>query len=109
MMRAAVAGVACRVRRRPSRLAYLGLPIVAFLASSSAALGATGALTPAGCIADPISNTDGCGQTTPGLGGAYSVALSADGTSVYVAAFNDNAIVRFDRDTTTGALTPSGC
>ena len=38
--------------------------------------------------------------------------MSADGRSVYAATgeeLSDNAIVRFDRDTTTGALTPAGC
>src|SRR5207247_2197630 len=98
------------VSRSIARVRYLGFALaVALLASATAAFASTGALTPAGCIADPISNADGCPQTAPGLGGAYSVAVSADGKSVYAAGINDNAIVRFDRDTTSGALTPSDC
>ena len=68
----------------------------------------TGALTPAGCIAD-AGDAAGCGTTQQGLGSADSVAVSPDGRSVYVASYGDDAIVRFDRNTTTGALTPAGC
>src|SRR3954454_5961405 len=69
---------------------------------------ATGALTARGCVAD-AGDAAGCGGTQQGLGGAAGVAVSPDGKSVYVASFNDRAIVRFDRDTTTGALTARGC
>lgn len=69
----------------------------------------TGALRPNGCIADPANNPDDCGRTAKGLGDAARVAVSADGKSVYVASQSDNAIVRFRRDRTTGALTPKGC
>jgi DNA-binding beta-propeller fold protein YncE len=68
----------------------------------------TGALTPQGCIAD-VGNAAGCGATQPGLGGPDGVAVSPDGKSVYVAGFTDDAVVRFDRDPATGALTPQGC
>ena len=68
----------------------------------------TGALTPAGCVAD-AGDAAGCGTTQQGLDGACSVAVSPDGRSVYVAGTEDDAIVRFDRNTTTGALTPAGC
>jgi DNA-binding beta-propeller fold protein YncE len=37
------------------------------------------------------------------------LAISPDGKSVYAAAFIDDAVVVFDRDTTTGALSPAGC
>src|SRR6266511_874667 len=67
----------------------------------------TGALTGAGCIQD-VGKAD-CGTNTQGLHGAYGVAVSPDNKSVYVASAQDNAIVRFDRDTTTGALTGQGC
>ena len=70
----------------------------------------SGALTPAGCIED--AGLDGCGvgtaNETPGLDGIRGVAVSPDGTSVYVASFADSAIVRFDR-APDGALTPVGC
>ncbi len=67
----------------------------------------TGALTPAGCVQD-VGKTD-CGPTQQGLAGATGVAVSPDGTSVYVASVSDSAIVRFTRDISTGALTPAGC
>jgi DNA-binding beta-propeller fold protein YncE len=70
----------------------------------------TGAITQpaatAGCISD-----DGSGPCADGHGliGAWSVGLSPDGKNVYVASFNGKAVVRLDRDTTTGALTePAG-
>jgi DNA-binding beta-propeller fold protein YncE len=69
---------------------------------------AAGALTPQGCIAD-VGDAAGCGATQEGLDEAEDVAVSADGKSVYVASNTDGAIVRFDRDTSTGALTPRGC
>ncbi len=68
----------------------------------------TGALTHQGCIMD-TGGTAGCARTENGLGGAWGVAVSPDGKSVYVASFSDKAIVRFERDTTTGALNPQGC
>ena len=69
----------------------------------------TGTLTPAGCIDDNDTGTDTCAQSADGLDGAQSVAVSADGKSVYVAAEGDGALVRFDRDPETGSLTPAGC
>ena len=68
----------------------------------------TGALTPQGCIAD-VGDLAGCGATQQGLDGAFDVAVSPDGKSVYVASSGDDAIVRFDRNTTNGALIPQGC
>jgi DNA-binding beta-propeller fold protein YncE len=69
----------------------------------------TGAITPQGCIDDNDTGTDVCAQSADGLAGARSVVVSPDGTSVYVASSGDEAVVRFDRNTTTGALTPQGC
>jgi fibronectin-binding autotransporter adhesin len=69
----------------------------------------TGALTPAGCVDDVNGGADTCGQTVHGLGGASSINVSADGRSVYVASGTDDAVVRLDRNTTNGALTPRGC
>ena len=69
---------------------------------------ASGTLTPKGCI-DDVGGND-CGiETTDGLGGAFSVAVSPDGESVYVASLTDDAVVRFDRNTNNGKLTPRGC
>jgi DNA-binding beta-propeller fold protein YncE len=68
---------------------------------------ADGTLTPAGCIED-IGATAGCGSQAAGLGGAFGVAVSPDGKSVYVAAQNDMTVVRFNR-AADGALTPAGC
>ncbi len=45
-------------------------------------------------------NTNG----VDGLNGAISVAASLDGSSVYVAGFNDNAIAQFDRSLSNGQL-----
>src|SRR5439155_25818790 len=44
-----------------------------------------------------------------GLDGPRELALSSDGTSLYAASTGDDAIARFERDTTTGALTYKGC
>jgi len=57
----------------------------------------TGALT---FVAAHRSDVDG----VEGLDGPHSVALSADGKFVYVAAFFDDAISVFARDTDTGAI-----
>jgi DNA-binding beta-propeller fold protein YncE len=70
---------------------------------------ATGALTPRGCVDDRGSAAEDCAQSTLGLGGARSVAVSADSRSVYATGFNDDAVVGFERITTTGALVSQGC
>src|SRR5207249_763425 len=64
----------------------------------------SGALNPRGCIGDIDNNPDGCAQTAAGLANARSVVVTADGKSVYAASVDDNAIVRFTRNTTSGAL-----
>lgn len=69
---------------------------------------ASGALTPRSCVSDP-NDLPGCGVTAAGLWDASSVAVSPDGRSVYVTGYRNSALVRFDRDTATGALTPRGC
>ena len=58
---------------------------------------ATGALTPKGCVEDDSGGGE-CAQTSDGLTGAASVALSPDGTSLYAATQFDDAIVQFLRD-----------
>lgn len=82
---------------------------ITLLSTAAAALASTGALTPKSCVADPDNNPGGCAQTTPGLDDTQFVAVSADGRSVYAGGYADNAVVRFKRDRTTGALTPRGC
>lgn len=71
----------------------------------------TGALTPQDCVDDDDDGQgpDNCAQTADGLDGVGAVAVSPDGRSVYAASVNDDAVVRFDRDAGTGALTPQGC
>lgn len=82
---------------------------LASIALGATALGATGDLNPQGCIDDTDTGADTCFQTARGLDGSQSVAVSPDGASVYVAASDADAIVRFDRDPATGDLTPMGC
>ena len=83
--------------------------LLACLVIAGTALAATGDLTVRGCIDDNDSGPDTCANSTDGLGGTTDVAVSADGKSVYVTSNSDDAIVRFNRNTTTGALTPQGC
>src|SRR4029077_21111665 len=73
--------------------------------------GVTGELGSLGCIDDNDSpqGPDTCGQSTDGLDGANSVAVSPEGKSVYVASREDDAVVRFNRNLTTGGLTPVDC
>ena len=72
---------------------------------------ADGAITPVGCFEDV--GLSGCGAgaaaDVPGLNGARGIAISPDGSSVYVgSSVVDAAIVRFTR-ASDGALTPAGC
>jgi DNA-binding beta-propeller fold protein YncE len=69
----------------------------------------TGALTPQDCVADVGRNDDDCATTAKGLYVPRGVAVSRDGGSVYVTTQEDQSIVRFDRNTTSGSLTPKGC
>jgi 6-phosphogluconolactonase (cycloisomerase 2 family) len=82
---------------------------------------ATGGLTYQGCITGETQSgptgTNACTQiasATPagensGLDLLQSVAVSADGASVYTASIGDDAVARFDRDPATGALTYQDC
>ena len=73
----------------------------------------------AGCIADDrdggVADLPAHSECTPGQGlnGAADVAVSPDGTSVYVASDDSHAIAAFRRDLLAGALTqlpgPAGC
>ncbi len=70
--------------------------------------------TTTGAIAQP-AGTAGCISETGagpcadghGLDGPYGVAVSADGKSVYVTSYVTNAVVRLNRNTTTGAISPA--
>jgi 6-phosphogluconolactonase (cycloisomerase 2 family) len=79
------------------------------LVTAAAAVAATGALTPKGCIGDSASNPDSCAKTTKGLRQPEAVTVSPDGRSVYVAGSNSNDVVTFKRSNKGGALKPMGC
>jgi DNA-binding beta-propeller fold protein YncE len=61
----------------------------------------TGALSELGCL----SSSDPDCNTATALRGAYGVAVSPDGRSVYVAALWDDAVAAFARDPSSGHLT----
>jgi DNA-binding beta-propeller fold protein YncE len=71
----------------------------------------TGAITQPAGTTGCISET-GAGSCADGhalANGADSVAVSANGASVYVASYPNNAVLRLTRNTTTGAITqPAG-
>jgi len=69
----------------------------------------SGVLTPRACIGDNDSGGAACAQTTDGLDGIQSIAVSPDGASVYAAGSLDDAVVRLNRNPANGALTPKGC
>ena len=75
----------------------------------STATPTTGALSAAGCVDDHDSGADACEGSVAGLDGAFSLSVSADGLSVYVAALDDDAVVTFARGADDGALTSQGC
>src|SRR4051794_1853196 len=68
-----------------------------------------GRLTPRGCIEDSDQLAPVCSKVTQGLESVEALAVSDDGRSVYVVSGFDNAIVRFSRNTHTGALKAKGC
>jgi 6-phosphogluconolactonase (cycloisomerase 2 family) len=70
----------------------------------------TGALSPAGCVDDNDAGAgeDLCAQSTNGLAGVTALAISSDGNSLYAAAEEDDAIVRFAR-ANDGSISPQGC
>lgn len=63
-----------------------------------------GSLTVNEVWADEGSAISGA-NTQDGLGGAVHMVISSDGASLYVTAASDSALVVFNRNTTTGALT----
>jgi 6-phosphogluconolactonase (cycloisomerase 2 family) len=84
--------------------------IAAFTSNAVAVLSrntSTGALTQLSGTAGCVSETGDSGACADGvaLAGAQGVAVSADGLDVYVAANTSDAVVVFERNPTTGALT----
>jgi 6-phosphogluconolactonase (cycloisomerase 2 family) len=75
----------------------------------------SGKLKPKGCVDDndtgtnPSQGEDACAQSADGLAGASAMVISDDGKSLYVVGEIDDAVVRFDRNKSTGALNPVGC
>jgi DNA-binding beta-propeller fold protein YncE len=73
--------------------------------------GTGGALTYMGCVGNTGGKVNGpasCSRTAEGLETPRGIAVSPDGTSVYVVGFTSNAVVEFER-TATGELVPRGC
>lgn len=68
----------------------------------------TGVLTPSGCFMDAPPEGGPC-KKLDGIVGASAMALSPDGKSVYMASSGSSTLVTFNRDTTSGALTPADC
>jgi len=64
----------------------------------------TGALRQVGCVRPVRTCT-----SARALSGASAIAVSPDGENVYVAAYDSNAVVMFERDVTTGLLKQLGC
>lgn len=69
---------------------------------------ADGSLTYGGCIANSSTSSANCAQSTGGMSVPFDLAVSPDGSSVYVVSFSSEAIARFDR-APDGSLTPAGC
>jgi DNA-binding beta-propeller fold protein YncE len=91
-------------------VAVLSLAGLVLLLATAAALAVTGDLTQPAGVAGCVSET-GSGPCADGhaLSGANSVAVSADGKSVYVASYLSDAVARLNRNTTSGAITqPTG-
>jgi DNA-binding beta-propeller fold protein YncE len=67
----------------------------------------TGALTQLAGTAGCVSETGNGGECTDAkaLGKPFSVAVTKDGESVYLASAKSDGVAAFDRDTTTGKLT----
>ncbi len=70
---------------------------------------ATGALTSMGCIEDAGAPTTGCASSAEGLDSARFVAVTPDLKNVYVTGGDDAAVVVFDRNLSTGALSNARC
>lgn len=93
------------VRRRKRGVTLILAVTLGVLAMAATALAVTGQLTQLSGTAGCVSDTGSSGACTDGksLLSARAVAVSPDGTSVYVAAYNSMAVFR--RDVTNGRLT----
>lgn len=67
-----------------------------------------GGLTPQGCFMNAPPEGGACTKLD-GIAGAATMALSPDGTSLYLTSWSSSTLVTFARDVASGALTPSGC
>ncbi|MEA2494979.1 MAG: hypothetical protein QOJ29_2890, partial [Thermoleophilaceae bacterium] len=67
----------------------------------------TGALSGNRCLHDPAATVENCGASTTavGLKGAFDIALTPDGQSLYVTARDGNDVAEFSRNTGTGNVT----
>jgi DNA-binding beta-propeller fold protein YncE len=74
---------------------------------------ATGAISETGCLSsdgtDGRDGASGACTPTPSLLGADGVAVSPDGSTVFVSSSSSASVVAFSRDPTTGSLTRLGC
>lgn len=73
----------------------------------------TGAITETGCLSsdgtDGRDGASGACTPTPSLLGADGVAVSPDGSTVFVSSSSSASVVAFSRDPATGSLTRLGC
>jgi DNA-binding beta-propeller fold protein YncE len=73
----------------------------------------TGGITESSCISsdgtDGRDGASGACATEPSLLGASGVAVSPDGSTVYVTSASSASVVAFSRDPVTGVLTRLGC
>jgi DNA-binding beta-propeller fold protein YncE len=74
---------------------------------------ATGAIAETGCLSsdgtDGRDGASGACTPTPSLLGADGVAVSPDGSTVFVSSSSSASVVAFSRDPATGSLTRLGC
>jgi DNA-binding beta-propeller fold protein YncE len=90
-------------------MARIGAAVVVLaLVAASGVLGAGGDLKPLACLED-TGAPDDCARSAPGLDGAAGLAVSPDGRSVYVAAFDDDAVVRLNRNRRNGSVRAGEC
>jgi DNA-binding beta-propeller fold protein YncE len=69
----------------------------------------TGALTFVQCFDDATQGSEAACPGVAGLDNAQAVVVAPDGKSVYVAGLDDRSVVRFDRNTSSGALAFAQC
>ena len=89
---------------------FLVAPLLLVVPSAAAAASPPGAIQQlsgeAGCIVDePHADVPGCANVGRALEAPSTLAVSPDGRNVYATASDSHALVSFDRDAETGALT----